>query len=451
MSRFLPSVPPLAVRVVFYAIVSILVLKWDQVSLNFSEDRYDQVVLEGGWGANLGGGLRLDEGMGVEGRDCKIGVILIGKSDLGDKGQLYANRINQTLSSLSTSPKYKITVNAYISSNFPRDECKKPIHSVSLQTIADTIKSYIKGIVLTDSTPQEINYCFNKSRVPNDTILHRSRSLPKIPGLENLLKTTRGLRADAGSGPQWFRLKYAWDYLEEREIVQGISYDVVLKLRLDETPQPLSSTVMCDIVVDSRKGLKPRALYAMSDHAFWGPRNIFKISAKISDNLSWFLHKYKRSGSRPFGVSALLRSFLSAHPWTFQKFPKYWYKNKLATLWVPDTRENKNSEPWTSETIIKGIKYLYCQNKTYITPGETGAPKMLAGPLAAEVDQKGGLYAGEPAFIEWNHAHNISMCEFGGGMEWLEDKRGFKVEQPTYSGDQGCRMFDYSDICSVSR
>eukprot|EP00954_Amorphochlora_amoebiformis_P011578 906002-Amorphochlora_amoeboformis.AAC.1 len=77
MSRFLPSVPPLAVRVVFYAIVSILVLKWDQVSLNFSEDRYDQVVLEGGWGANLGGGLRLDEGMGVEGRDCKIGVILI--------------------------------------------------------------------------------------------------------------------------------------------------------------------------------------------------------------------------------------------------------------------------------------------------------------------------------------------------------------------------------------
>lgn len=180
---------------------------------------------------------------------------------------------------------------------------------MDLRVFVARIEDYIKGSVLTNATEAQIKSCFR------DTKLSSSVAIPEIPDLQFLLESTGGPR-NGGSGPQWRRLKYAWDLMGSYEKAHGFKYDVVVKMRFDGIPGPWKLSSVCHDVEE-------KAFHAMSDYAFWGRRNTFATAVGVNEAMTdWFNRKRKAPNSRPFAVKALLQTFLSAHPWTFAGFPK---------------------------------------------------------------------------------------------------------------------------------
>mmetsp|Transcript_30201 Transcript_30201/g.73507 ORF Transcript_30201/g.73507 Transcript_30201/m.73507 type:complete len:458 (+) Transcript_30201:245-1618(+) len=308
-----------------------------------------------------------------------------------------------------------------------------------LRTFASKIRGYLKGAVLTNSRDDRQTLdCFGGS-----SPLANATGLPVIPDLQFLLTRTGGPK-NGGSGPQWRRLKYAWDRMLRHEAAQGFSYDAVIKIRFDGIPGPWLRAAVCSPP-------KGRALHAMSDHAFWGTRDVFSKAVEVNDAImDWFNGKRKAPNSRPFAVRPLLQTFLSAHPWTFAGFPKYWYYTKLVAMWLPDIRADTNA-PWNVDASIDQIRRLYCSGHKYVDPLVTDIEpfKMRPGPLHGRIDMHGGFAAGEPNFVQWMVANNVTMCEIGAGITHILFKG--KIEQhPTL--DPPCKFveddFSLNELCS---
>eukprot|EP00466_Bigelowiella_natans_P010161 jgi/Bigna1/91172/estExt_fgenesh1_pg.C_910060 len=409
----------------------------------------------------------------VKHTSCRIAILLVGHYKIVNAtihGKLLLENVVKPLHA-----------DLYVSADAPPDAPK----GKDLEEIVRILGSTVKGVVLTNATVKGLRASF-----PGSPKLRQASILPQIPNLSYLLKATGGQGPNSGSGPQWFRLKYAWELMESAEKESGQSYDIVIKLRFDATPITWSRSLLCAVAADAKTeggavstgegaldGTRDRleavgdqataALFAMSDYAFWGRRSVFKVAASLADNMEpFFLKRYRAPSSRPYHVQSLYQSFLSAHKRAFLGFPAYWYYNKLGAMWVPDVvvpplegnRSGKGGggdKKWALPRIIAGIQRLFCHdNLRYVYPGTKSAPPMRAGPLAARADfhkcgQLGssmnacGFMAGEPAFAVWMIANNVTMCEIGANISQVAVKGHIHMHETR----NACTFVKKMDVC----
>ena len=229
---------------------------------------------------------------------------------------------------------------------------------------------------------------------------------------------------------QWYRLAAAWSLMELDER-SGQSYDLVIKVRFDETPmQPwLPSNLL--------GGARLFAVHAATDHTFWGRRDAMRVAAGTWDAMD--AHFFSKEGweplTRPLCVGAMLRSWLALPAQALRKASWTWY-NKLITLPYPDFGLNPNR---TAAGVVSTLRAASDAGWDCFDPQATDAlsappPNMSVGIVGSlsrpSIDYMPGLFVTEKDFLVWLLMNNVSVCDLGAGTTSILYK-GMYFDRPS--------------------
>ena len=212
---------------------------------------------------------------------------------------------------------------------------------------------------------------------------------------------------------QWYKLYYAWKFMEDHEANQERHYEIILKLRFDATPLRIQ---ICSDFSDALRNSSFRAIHACTDHIFWGRRDVMEIACTLWPNI--FTHFYKlRAFDRPVRVIPLLESLHNLHPNGFSKgkVSSTWQLYpKLGTLPYVDMGSHKYPAA-SVQRMIENLKKAREADVMLVNPQNKSTlhPTIVQGPLSSPHDMSGSFVT-EKDFLGWMiNNHGIVICDLG--------------------------------------
>lgn len=262
---------------------------------------------------------------------------------------------------------------------------------------------------------------------------------------------------------------------------EGNQYGLVIKLRLDIAPSTpmavcasrdgLSPGIALPLANHARPGSPPvRMVHAMTDWLFWGSRDAMRVATGVWDGLAYFEARHggvplpgeealgpprREAMRRPVGVAALLSSLRALPPSAFANWLPY---HKIESLSIPDMGRYPETSfvPANRVPNLMDVRRAMVANLQaaleagweWIDPEQPGASASDGGgagggsarraqpPLRMLIAANAGrpppgLFVTEQDFIGWLTMHNITVCDFGAGVNGFYSKKGRLVARPT--------------------
>lgn len=247
---------------------------------------------------------------------------------------------------------------------------------------------------------------------------------------------------------QWYRLRECWKLLEAGETRREGQrrYQIVFKLRFDWTPL---GAPWCRSAI-AHAANTPSAIYASTDHAFWGAREAMAVTANTFDAI----RTHFASGTsghcadplhRPLYIGAMLDSLRGMHAEATNRRTWILHNKLLALPWVQllsnrskvSRREDDDGganrdfvfeananvtgayHSSAASLVMASLSALQRAGWDYVPP-EAGTLEGLSrrrGLLAAHSDSAVGMFASEAGFPIWLLANNVTVCDVGVGIK----------------------------------